>query len=83
MTFLEDEARGRSTTARRRRAPMLRAAAWTIGLFLAGMLVCRLFPAAWMEPVVLFGLGIAFLAVSARTGLRTRRTAVTPKQAAA
>ncbi|BDG06010.1 hypothetical protein [Anaeromyxobacter oryzae] len=63
---------------------MLRAAAWTVGLFGAGMIICRLFPLYWTEPVVLFGLGIAFLAVSARTGVRPRRPrAVAAKEAAA
>jgi hypothetical protein len=62
---------------------MLRAAAWTVGLFGVGMVICRLFHSAWIEPVVLFGLGVAFLAVSGRTGLRPRRPAVAPKQAAA
>ncbi len=63
---------------------MLRAAAWTVGLFGAGMLICRMFPLYWIEPAVLFGLGIAFLAVSARTGLRPRRPrTVTAKEAAA
>jgi hypothetical protein len=63
---------------------MFRVAAWTIGLFGAGMVICRLFPMSWIEPAVLFGLGVAFLAVSARTGVRPRRPrAVAPKEAAA
>jgi hypothetical protein len=63
---------------------MVRAAAWTVGLFGAGMLICGLFPLAWIEPAVLLGLGVAFLAVSARSGVRTRRArALAPKQAAA
>jgi hypothetical protein len=64
---------------------MLRAAAWTFGLFGAGMLICRLFPMTWIEPAVLFGLGIAFLAVSARSGVRPRRarTVAGAKEAAA
>lgn len=63
---------------------MLRAAAWTIGLFGAGMLICRLFPLPWIEPAVLLGLGVGFLAVSARTGPRARRArAVATKEAAA
>jgi hypothetical protein len=47
---------------------MLRAAAWTFGLFGAGMIVCHLFPVAWLEPVVLLALGFAFLFVSGRIG---------------
>ncbi len=63
---------------------MLRAAAWTVGLFGAGMIISRLFPLYWIEPAVLLGLGVAFLAVSARTGARPRRArAVAPKEAAA
>ena len=45
-----------------------------------------MFPeSAWIEPLVLLGLGIAFLYVSARTSVRERRSrgALTPKQAAA
>lgn len=52
---------------------MLRAAAWTFGLFGAGMIVCHLFPMAWLEPVVLLALGFAFLFVSGRIGQRPRR----------
>jgi hypothetical protein len=63
---------------------MLRAAAWTIGLFGTGMLICTLFPAGWLEPIVLFGLGLALLAVSARSRSRPRRArALAPKEAAA
>ncbi|MGC3996090.1 MAG: hypothetical protein QM767_00530 [Anaeromyxobacter sp.] len=64
---------------------MLRAAVWTIGLFGAGMAVCRIFPAAWLEPVVLFGLGVALLAVSTRSARprAPRARAVAPKEAAA
>ncbi|WP_041453544.1 hypothetical protein [Anaeromyxobacter dehalogenans] len=63
---------------------MLRAAAWTIGLFGAGMMICRLFPLPWIEPAVLIGLGFGFLAVSARTGPRPRRTrTIATKEAAA
>jgi hypothetical protein len=63
---------------------MLRAAAWTVGLFGAGMIICRLFPFVWVEPVVLLGLGVTFLSVSARTGGRVRRgRELAPKQVAA
>ncbi len=63
---------------------MIRAAGWTVGLFGAGMAVCRAFPAPWLEPVVLFGLGVAFLGVSARSNRpRRARGGLAAKQAAA
>jgi hypothetical protein len=63
---------------------MFRAAGWTVGLFGAGMAVCRAFPIPWLEPVVLFGLGIAFLGVSARSSGRPRRSrGLAAKQVAA
>ena len=63
---------------------MIRAAGWTVGLFGAGMAVCRAFPVPWLEPVVLFGLGVALLAVSARSTARPRRArGLSAKQAAA
>ncbi len=62
---------------------MLRAAAWTGGLFGAGAAVCRLFPAGWVEPVVLLGLGVALLAVSRGGTRRPRSRVVAPKQAVA
>lgn len=51
---------------------MLRAAAWTSGLFGAGAAISQMFPASWTEPAVLLALGAALLAVSSR-GLRPRR----------
>jgi hypothetical protein len=65
---------------------MLRAAAWTLGLFGVGTSVVRMFPrAGWVEPLVLMALGFAFLFVSSRIGVRVRRarTALQPKGAAA
>lgn len=63
---------------------MSRAAAWTIGLFGAGMIICRVFPIPWMEPLVLVGLGLSLLVVSSRSGARPRRArTVAPKEAAA
>lgn len=64
---------------------MLRAAAWTVGLFGAGMIICRVFPVPWIEPAVLLGLGLTFLVVSGRSGTQRRRRArtVAPKEAAA
>jgi hypothetical protein len=48
------------------------------------MLVCGLFPIPWIEPLVLFGLGFAFLVVSSRTGTGARRARpVTAKGATA
>jgi hypothetical protein len=44
---------------------MLRATAWTAGLFAAGGVICHVFPAAWVEPLVLLVLGAVLLAVSA------------------
>ncbi len=62
---------------------MARAAGWTVGLFGAGMLVCGLFPFAWIEPLVLLGLGFAFLAVSGRSAGQRRARGVAPKGATA
>ncbi len=63
---------------------MPRAAGWTIGLFGVGMIICRVFPIPWIEPLVLLGLGLSLLVVSSRSGARPRRTrTVTPKEAAA
>jgi hypothetical protein len=71
---------------------MLRATVWTVGLFGAGTAISRLFPWTWTEPLVLLGLGIALLFVSARTARSTTasaepaprpaRPAVAPKVAA-
>ncbi len=49
---------------------MPRATAWTVGLFGAGTALCRMFPAPWLEPIVLLALGMAFLFVSAHLGGR-------------
>jgi hypothetical protein len=54
---------------------MLRATVWTVGLFGAGTAISRLFPGAWTEPLVLLGLGLALLFVSARTARGTARPA--------
>ncbi len=63
---------------------MLRAATWAVGLFGLAMAICRVFPLPWLEPIVLLGLGVAMLAVSARSGLRPRRArAPQPKEVAA
>ncbi len=62
---------------------MLRAAAWTVGLFGAGMIISGVFPIPWMQPLVLLGLGCAFLVVSSRSGTPRRTRAVTAKEVAA
>ncbi|HET9594355.1 MAG TPA: hypothetical protein VFP65_02175 [Anaeromyxobacteraceae bacterium] len=46
---------------------MLRAAAWTGGLFALGGGICQLFPGPWVEPVVLLALGSALFFISGRT----------------
>jgi hypothetical protein len=64
---------------------MLRVTAWTVGLFGAGAALARTVSAPWSEPVVLLALGLAFLLVSARMGVRPAPRAVTqlPTRAAA
>lgn len=62
---------------------MLRAAAWSMGLFGLGMLVCRMFPESWVEAPVLLALGVAMLWVSARTPKPRRAGLAQPKEAAA
>ncbi len=61
---------------------MLRATVWTVGLFGAGTALSRLFPGTWTEPLVLLGLGIALLFVSARTARGTVRAAGAARAAA-
>ena len=66
---------------------MLRATAWTVGLFGAGTAIARMFPGTWTEPLVLLALGLAFLFVSrahrAPTRPPARRRARGPKAARA
>ena len=45
---------------------MLRAAAWTAGLFAVGGGICHVFTAPFVEPVVLLALGTALFVVSGR-----------------
>jgi hypothetical protein len=45
---------------------MLRAAAWTCGLFALGGGVVHFFPGTFTEPLVLLALGAALLVVSGR-----------------
>jgi len=56
---------------------MVRAAGWCVGLFGAGAAVSRLLPAAWMQPLLLVALGVAFLFVS-RTRPAPAAAPVTP-----
>ena len=73
MTFPLD-ARGPGVAARAAAGGrMLRVTAWTVGLFGAGAAIARAFEAPWVEPVVLLALGLAFLFVSARMGVRAPR----------
>jgi hypothetical protein len=60
---------------------MLRAAAWTAGLFAVGGGVCHLFPGPWIEPLVLIALGTTLLFVSGRapTAARSVSTAQPPE----
>lgn len=62
---------------------MLRAAAWSVGLFGVGLLICRVFPATWLEAPVLLVLGIVMLVVSARAPRPRRARAPQPKEVAA
>ncbi|HET6437307.1 MAG TPA: hypothetical protein VFG59_04555 [Anaeromyxobacter sp.] len=62
---------------------MLRAASWAVALFGLGMLMCRIFPVPWIEPLVLLGLGVSMLFVSARSGPRPRRSRALPAKEAA
>lgn len=45
---------------------MMRATAWTGGLFALGSVICHIFRAPWVEPMVLLALGITLLLVSGR-----------------
>ncbi len=59
---------------------MLRAAAWSVGLFGVGLLICRVFPATWLEAPVLLALGVAMLVVSARPARPRRARVPQPKE---
>jgi hypothetical protein len=62
---------------------MLRAAAWTGGLFALGGGICELFPGPFIEPLVLIGLGAALLFVSGRAPATARASmAARPDEAA-
>lgn len=53
---------------------MLRATAWTVGLFGTGTAISRTFASGWTEPLVLLALGVIFLFVS-RMGATDAATA--------
>lgn len=46
---------------------MVRAAAWTGGLFAVGAGICHLFPGPFVEPLVLLALGATLFFVSGRS----------------
>ncbi|MFL5262581.1 MAG: hypothetical protein ACJ79L_09325 [Anaeromyxobacteraceae bacterium] len=54
---------------------MLRAAAWTGGLFAVGGGICHLFPGPFIEPLVLIALGSTLLFVSGRAAPGVTRAA--------
>jgi hypothetical protein len=60
---------------------MLRAAAWTGGLFALGGGICHLFPGPWVEPLVLLGLGSTLFFISGRAPA-VERTAEAPSSGA-
>jgi hypothetical protein len=57
---------------------MLRASAWTVGLFLVGGGVCHMFPGPFIEPLVLLALGTTLFLVSGRAPIG-RREAEAPE----
>jgi hypothetical protein len=57
---------------------MLRTAAWTLGLFGAGSALIAFFPQPWAQPLLLLGLGVAFLWASARRPVPRTRPAARP-----
>jgi len=57
---------------------MLRAAAWTVGLFAVGGGICQVFPGPFIEPLVLLALGTTLFLVSGRAPV-ARREAEAPE----
>ena len=57
---------------------MLRAAAWTVGLFAVGGGICQVFPGPFTEPLVLLALGTLLL-VSGRARRVQQRDAEAPE----
>jgi hypothetical protein len=60
---------------------MLRAAVWTGGLFAVGGGICHMFPAPFVEPLVLLGLGTALFFVSGRAPLASKEAEDAPSAA--
>ena len=57
---------------------MLRAAAWTGGLFALGAGICHLFPGPFVEPLVLIALGTTLFFVSGRSPTPSRDASASP-----
>jgi hypothetical protein len=57
---------------------MIRAAAWTVGLFALGGGICHLFPGPFVEPLVLLALGATLFFVSGRSPAPTRDASTPP-----
>lgn len=57
---------------------MLRAAAWTVGLFALGGGICHLFPGPLVEPLVLLALGATLFFVSGRSPAPARDASAPP-----
>lgn len=57
---------------------MLRAAAWTVGLFSLGGGICHLFPGPIVEPLVLLALGATLFFVSGRSPAPSRAESAPP-----
>ncbi len=57
---------------------MLRAAAWTGGLFALGGGICHLFPGPFVEPFVLLALGTTLFVVSGRSPAPQRDASTPP-----
>jgi hypothetical protein len=60
---------------------MLRAAAWTGGLFALGAGICQLFPGPFVEPLVLLALGTTLFFVSGRSPAPHRASTEQPADA--
>jgi hypothetical protein len=52
---------------------MVRAAAWTGGLFAVGAAICHMFPGPLIEPLVLLALGTTLFFVSGRAPAAARQ----------
>ncbi len=61
---------------------MLRAAAWTGGLFAVGSGICHFFPGPWVEPLVLLAMGTTLFFLSGRAPGAARRDQGAPRPGA-